>query len=65
VTITFKLEGHKNRAFLHLLLGISHIYCSVSYIDFSLHVNQDREMDSGVELCCSCSRMKERERRRR
>ena len=36
-------------------------YNSVSYIDSSLHVNQDSEVDSGLELCCKCSRMKERE----
>jgi len=38
-----------------------YFYNSVSYIDSSLHVNQDSEVDSGLELCCKCSRMKERE----
>jgi len=47
VSIKFKLEGHKNTVFLHSLLGIRSIYYSLSYSVFSLHVNQDREVDSG------------------
>ena len=39
-----------------------YFYYSENYIDSSLHVNRDREVDSGLELCWCCSRMKERDR---
>ena len=41
-----------------------YFYYSIVYIDSSLHVNQDREVDSGLELCCKCSRMRVRGRER-
>ena len=39
VTITFKLEGHKTT----VIFFYYYFYYSVVYIDFSLHVNQDRK----------------------
>jgi hypothetical protein len=51
VTNKFKLEGHKNIIFLHFVFGISCSSYSVSYIVSSLHVNQDREVDSCLEFC--------------
>jgi hypothetical protein len=39
-----------------------YFYYSVSNIDSSLHVNQDEEVDWGLQLCYKCSRMKDRER---
>jgi hypothetical protein len=50
VTIKCKLEGHKNTVFLHFLLGISHIYNSVSYSVSSLYVNQYKKVDSGLKI---------------
>jgi len=50
VTIKCKLEGHKNKIYLHFFLGISRIYYSVSYSVLSLHVDQDREVDSGPKI---------------
>jgi len=61
VTIKCKVWGHKNPVLLHFLLGISHIYYSVSYSVSSLYVNQDREVDSCPKIVLKCSRMKERE----